>query len=412
MWKQLDQNLKVRLLGEGLFNLCYWMYFPFIALYFSATLGTSLAGGLLMLPPFISLLGNLVSGGLADFYGRRPILLLGAALQTVMFAIFACSFSPWVDYIAFIGVGLGGALYRAPSLAMVADLVTEQDRRSVFALFATTNNIGSVMGPALGAIFFFHYRQPLLFITACVMLIYTISIFIFIKESKPLQPHSTSWSLLKNAFAILNSYKHIFSDSIFLRFILGGVFSIMTLMQLDLYLAYYVVHHVPAQPIHPFQSWPSYLLSSEQIFGYMLGLNGLMFVAFISPLTKLTTLWKERDIFIVSCLLSGVALFAIGMTTSFSLLLLMTAVFTLGEILRAPASESFVSAYAPAHARATYISASNLQYTVGRTLAPISILLSGKLGTSTIFYLLLGFSLIGALLYVSMFRGYESKERI
>lgn len=102
-----------------------------------------------MLPPFISLLGNLASGSLADSYGRRPIMLLGAVMQTLMFALFACSFSPWVDYVAFIGAGLGGALYRAPSLAMVADLVDEQDRRGVFALFATTNNIGSVIGPAL-----------------------------------------------------------------------------------------------------------------------------------------------------------------------------------------------------------------------------------------------------------------------
>ncbi|WP_353626073.1 MFS transporter [Bacillus sp. JCM 19041] len=185
----------------------------------------------------------------------------------------------------------------------------------------------------------------------------------------------------------------------------------MTIMQLDLYLAYYVVNLVPPQSVHPFLGWPSYLLSSEQIFGFMLGLNGLMFVTLIIPLTKLTRKWKERDIFLASCLLSGFGLFAIGTTTSFSLLLLMTAIFTVGEIMRAPVSESFVSAYAPAHARATYISASNLQYTVGRTLAPLSILLSATLGTSAIFYLLLGFSLIGALLYFYMFRSYEARKR-
>ncbi|MEG0473241.1 MAG: hypothetical protein RR588_12985 [Solibacillus sp.] len=54
-----DFNLKIRLLGETLFNLLYWMYFPFIAVYFSQTIGLTWAGFMLMVPPIISALVSL-----------------------------------------------------------------------------------------------------------------------------------------------------------------------------------------------------------------------------------------------------------------------------------------------------------------------------------------------------------------
>lgn len=34
--------------------------------------------------------------------------------------------SPWISYLAFIGIGLGGGLYGPASDAMVADLVPEK----------------------------------------------------------------------------------------------------------------------------------------------------------------------------------------------------------------------------------------------------------------------------------------------
>jgi MFS family permease len=167
-----NNNLKVRLIGEALFNMLFWMYFPFITVYFGAALGNRIAGILMTVPPIFSLIGSLLGGVLADRSGRRPVMLLGASIQTVMFAFFAVSPSSWIDYIAFIGIGLGGALYSPASSAMVADLVPANNRRQIFATFTTANNIGAVLGPALGAIFFFHYRQVLLWTCALVLLLY------------------------------------------------------------------------------------------------------------------------------------------------------------------------------------------------------------------------------------------------
>jgi MFS family permease len=244
-----DGNLKIRLIGEALFNLFYWMYFPFITVYFAEGLGNKAAGILMSIPPLISVVGSMIGGYLADERGRRPVMMAGALLQTVMFAIFASSSSHWVNYLAFIGVGFGKALYRPASDAMVADLVSKQERRQVFATFITANNIGAVLGPALGAFFFFNYRSELLWGCTLVMLFYSTLIYFKIRESMPHTQKNVEGNsgILTTIKVQWRGYGVIFRDRWFVLYITAGVFSVIMIMQLDLYLAVYVTHYVPAQ---------------------------------------------------------------------------------------------------------------------------------------------------------------------
>lgn len=394
-------------MGEGIFNLLYWMYFPFIAVYFGSVLGLKIAGLLMTVPPFISMIFNMVGGTLADRYGRRPVMLLGAAIQTGMFAIFALSSSPWIDYVAYICIGIGGAIYGPASDAMVADLVPDTERKQVFASFITAKNIGAVLGPVFGAIFFFQYRNELLWTCTVVMLIYSIITFFKINETAPnslekvsqLKKFSLSVSLKRE----FENYLIIFRDKVFLLYILAGIFSMMTIMQLDLYLAIYITDYVPSQTIF---TWGNHSinLSSKEILGWMLGLNGLLFVLFVLPVTKWFKHWNDREVFILSCVLAGIGMFAVGLTANFWLLLIVTIVFTFGEIVRSPVMNNFVSQYAPKDARGQYMGASSLQYTFGRFIAPLTVILSAWFSPIVIFSLILLCALISLTLYIKLFK--------
>ncbi|WP_127590545.1 MDR family MFS transporter [Paenibacillus lautus] len=408
-----DNNLKVRLLGEALFNMLFWMYFPFITVYFGAALGNHIAGILMTVPPIFSIIGSLLGGALADRLGRRPVMLLGASLQTVMFALFALSPSHWIDYAAFIGIGFGGAIYRPASSAMVADLVPVQERRQVFATFTTANNLGAVLGPALGAIFFFQYRQELLWSCSFVLLIYFIAIYFIVHETLPapaksVEPTDTG-SILQVFKEQWKGYGIIFRDKVFLVYILSGIFALVTIMQLDLYLAVYVIDYVPSQTLF---SWNghSLMLSSTEILGWVLGLNGLLFVLFILPVTKWFRNWKERDVFVLSSLLSGVGTFALGLNTNIWFLFFVTIMFTFGEIVRSPVTQSFISRYAPEHARGQYMGADSLQFTIGRLLAPVTVFLSAWLPPMGIFSIILISALISVVLYILLFRIYVEEK--
>lgn len=406
-----DANLKIRLAGETIFNLFFWMYFPFITVYFSKALGSHIAGILMTVPPLAAILGNMIGGNLADRFGRRPVMLAGASLQTIMFACFAMSSSPWMNYFAFLGVGLGGALYGPASDAMVADLIPEKERRQVFATFITFKNIGAVLGPALGAIFFFHYRSELLWTCTSVLLLYSIAIYFKIHESAPNKPKKEV-NINDISLSIKEQWKGygiIFRDKIFILYILGGVFSIIAIMQLDLYLAIYITNYVPSQPLFSWNKW-SWMLTSTEAFGWVLGLNGLLFVLCVMPVTKWLKHWSDRDVFILSAVLTGAGLFFVGLTTNIWLLFFLTIIFTFGEIVRAPVINNFVSNYAPVNARGQYMGASNLQYTIGRFLAPITVFLSAWMSPIGVFSVILFCALIGGAFYIQLYKIFSTQE--
>ncbi|MEK5642486.1 MFS transporter [Paenibacillus rhizosphaerae] len=417
-WLKWDLNLQIRLIGDTLFNLLFWMYFPYITLFFSDAFGKTAASMLMAVPPLVSLLGSLFGGYLADRFGRRPAMLLGACMQSCMFAVFALSPSHWLDYAAYIGLGLGGAIYSPGSSAMVADVTPEKDRRMVFATFVTGRNIGAVFGPALGSVFFFQYRHELLWTCTSVTLLYFLTILLFSRETLPAsarmnRTRSKLTAILKEQVV---SYGVIFKDKVFALYIAAGILVTIAFMQLDMYLAMYVKEYVPGQALLSFSGW-TFNLSSAQVFGLMLGLNGLLFVLCVLPVTKLFEGWSERNILIMSALLFGGGMFLIGLTTQVWLLLVFTFVFTIGELSRSPVTDSFISKYAPEHARGQYMGAANLQFSVGRFIAPVTIMLSSWFPPVVVFGFILLATILSSLLYVQVFKiipssYYERKAEI
>jgi len=290
---------------------------------------------------------------------------------------------------------------------MVADLVPAENLREVFATFTTANNIGAVLGPVLGAIFFFHYRQELLWTCALVLLVYFIAIYFLVHETVPRTKKSTGESK-KITRAFMEQWKGygiIFRDKVFLVYILAGICALIPIMQLDLYLPVYVINHVPAQAMFIWDG-AALMLSSKEIFGWLLGFNGLLFVLFILPVTKWFGKWKERNVFILSSLLAGFGTFFVGLNTNIWYLFFVTIIFTFGEMVRSPVTQSFISRYAPAHARGQYMGADSLQYTIGKFLAPMTVFLSSWVAPMGIFGIILLFAFIGIGLYIQLFRIY------
>lgn len=387
------------------------MYFPFIAVYFSKALGSHMAGVLMAFPPLINILGSMLGGYLTDKLGRRPVMLIGTSLRTVMFALFAMSDSYWINYIAFIGVGLGGAVYGPANDAMIADLVPEKDRKQVFATFMTANNIGAVLGPAIGAFFFFHYRTELLWTCSIVMLLYSLMIFLKTHETMP-DTSKKNIRLSEFSTSIKDQWKDygiIFRDKIFVLYILGGVFSTITIMQLDLYLAIYITEYVPSQSLFTWRD-SSFILTSTEVLGWVLGFNGLLFVLFVLPVTKWLKNWRDRDVFLLSSILAGMGMFLVGLTTNIWLLFLLTVVFTFGELIRAPVTSNFVSDYAPKNARGQYMAASSLQFTFGRFLAPLTVFLSAWVPPMGVFSVILFSALISGFLYIKLYKIYVQRQ--
>ncbi|SIT15613.1 MULTISPECIES: MFS transporter [Virgibacillus] len=290
---------------------------------------------------------------------------------------------------------------------MVADLAEKSDRREIFATFITANNVGAVLGPVIGSFFFFNYLSGLLWVCTFIMVIYTTLILLYIKESVPTLKREeigikTIPKLISNQ---LYDYWFVLKDKIFFQYIIGGVLAVIAIMQLDLYFAYYITSYVPAQDLFNFNNW-RLSLNGKEILGLILGINGLLFVFFVLPVTKWLKGWTDRNVFILSAILAGGGMFLVGFTTNIWILLLLTIIFTFGEIVRAPVIKNFIADYAPDNSRGTYMGAADLQFTIGRFLAPLTLFLSEWMNPLSIFSIILLAAFFSGFMYIRLYKHY------
>ncbi|MBS4192154.1 MFS transporter [Bacillus sp. FJAT-49705] len=404
-----DSNLKVRLFGEAAMNITFWMFFPFLTIYFAGEFGKDKAGLLLIFSQVFSVLANLMGGYCADRFGRKTMMVFSAFGQGISFLIFALANSPWLNspwlaFICFAFVGIFGSFYWPASQAMVADVVEEKHRSDVFAIFYTSINIAVVVGPILGAIFYANYRFQLLVIAGIICIALAGILAKMTRETVPEQlnnkKENNKWySVLLNQ---MRDYGIIFKDKTFLLFIIAGVLAAQTFMQLDLLIPVYTNEFVQNQALFKFGDW-SFTIQGEQAFGILLAENGFFVALFTVVVTRFMAKYKERNIFFLSSLTYAAAIIMFGQTSWIWGLIIAMAIFTLAELMTAGLQQSYVSKIAPEHMRGQYFAAASLRFTFGKTIAPISIPLTVWIGYDWTFIILAALAVISAFLYWIMF---------
>ena len=400
-----DSNLKVRLFGEAAMNITFWMFFPFLAIYFAGEFGKDKAGLLLVFSQVFSVIANLMGGYFADRYGRKRMMVLSAFGQGICFLVFAIANSPWLDspwlaFFAFSLVGVFSSFYWPASQAMVADVVDEKDRSHVFAIFYTSINIAVVIGPILGAIFYVNYRFQLLIFAGFICMVLAGILNKMTRETVPAQlniaKERVKWySVLASQ---VKDYGIIFKDKVFLLFIIAGVLAAQTFMQLDLLIPVYTNEFVHNQTLIRLGDW-TFTVRGEQAFGILLSENGLLVALFTVVVTKWMMKFKETNVFILSSLTYAAAILILGHTAWIWGLIFAMAIFTLGELMAAGLQQSYVSKIAPEHMRGQYFAAASLRFTFGKMLAPISIPLTVWVGYDWTFIILAVLSVFSAILY-------------
>ncbi|WUD74014.1 MFS transporter [Streptomyces sp. NBC_00510] len=317
----------------------------FLALYLTLDRGYSAtyAGLVASLYGLGGAVGAVVGGVLTDRLGRRSTMLLAQVAAAAGTATLA-----FVDGQAEIAgvatvIGVASSASRPAVQAMMADVVPAADRVRAFSLNYWAINIGFAVSSAAAGLIASQGYLWLFLGDAFMTVLCALVIYAKVPESMPgREPASPGRSAGASGAAgdrksrvglgvVLRDQR--FMWFVALTFLLGTVTQQgSTTLSVDMGRQGF----------------------SASQYGLIIGLNGLLIVLLQIPLTRLVEQRSVAALLTAGTLLMGWGFGLTAFAGSVPFYALTVAVWTIGEILHAPASMSLVADLAPAHARGRY----------------------------------------------------------
>jgi MFS family permease len=158
--RDLPPVVRLILASMVLFNIGFYLVVPFLAVHLSDQLHMAAwAVGLVLGVRTFSQQGLFfVGGSIADRFGARPVVLVGVALRVVGFVVLGFAGELWSVLAGAVLVGVAAALF-APAVESLnaayghrLELDGVLRRTELFGIEQMCSRLGSVVGPALGAL--------------------------------------------------------------------------------------------------------------------------------------------------------------------------------------------------------------------------------------------------------------------
>lgn len=369
--EEFDRVILVLAAGDLISNFGFALVFPFLSLYFTTVLGASpfQAGLLLGAYAVCRVISTSVGGWLADRVGRRWVMIGSLVGTTLFLAAMSQASSLVVTGLLLIGLGLFDPAFVPAARATVADVVPEDRRPRAFALLAVAQNVGWIVGPAIGAGLAAIGYSILFSLAAVAVGAYAALLIRFVRETKPaattpLRPRLTDGEAhyrravptegADDGSAPARSPWRIFAVFVALVF---------------------VIHVAEAQW---FTTLPIYgvvtlgLTTTE--WGLIFALNGILIVALQLPLTRIMERYTTLNVIAVGALVTGAAYLVIllisGPDQLLALICAVMVLITFGEIIFLPMLPNFASSQAPRAARGRYQGALEASIAAGAVIGP------------------------------------------
>jgi MFS family permease len=308
---------------------------------------------LFMLQSGAALLATTLLGPIMDRFGRKRPMLLGLLTSGLVLAAMsqAVTLAHWAVLLALYGAV--NMMFRIGSYAMVADLVESDQRASVYALLRMGDNLGIVLGPAMGGVLASVSYTLSYLIAASTQFVLLFMVGAVIHETLAGRESESSASVIRSS----GGYGVLLRDRAFLSvwglYILVQVANSIVFMLLGLYVK------------------ESYQIS-EARFGLIVGANAVMVVALQYGVTRRTTRYAALPVMALGALFyaGGSGIFALSQ--GFAGFLLGMIVLTCGELVIVPTATAYSANLAPPHMRARYMGAFSLSFRIGAGIGPLA----------------------------------------
>ena len=330
------------------------MIWPFLVLYISEelTLPLSTITSLISINAVMSLSSSLIAGTITDKMGRKWAMVVSLVVNGITFLLMIPA-NTYGQYAVLMALrGAFRPLYRVGSDAMIADLVSADQRADAYALTRLSKNVGVAMGPALGGVIVSTSYGITFSIAAGATIFFSILIALFAYETLPDAAREVQEKLTAN----LKAYGEIFKDRVFSSFVAGFTLRQISGSILWVLLGAYAKENYGV---------------AENLYGLIPTTNALMVVLLQLFVTRKTSRYSPLIIMSLGTFLYGVGVGSIALGTGFWGFLTSMVIVTLGELMVIPTASTYTANRAPENMRGRYMSMLALTWGAGSMIGPL-----------------------------------------
>jgi MFS family permease len=286
-----------------------------------------------------------LSGYLADRIGRRETIII-ASLLAATFTILLALVTSLPLLILLAGLtGLSNQMFRAPTVALMADLVPEERRMAAVGVMRLAINAGFAAGPAAAGLLADRSFFLLFAVDAATSLIFGAIALAWLPGGAPRQIASRVRA---------EGLRSIAADRNFLLFLLAST----------------VMAAVYAQTASGFPLWVHANGFNNATYGVLIGFNGAIIVVVEIFLVSYLQRFRPRPLIVLGYLLIGAGFAATAFAHTIPVLALTVFVWTAGEMVSFPTSGVQVANASPRHLRGRYQGAWGMSWAIGWTVGP------------------------------------------
>lgn len=327
------------------------MAFVFLLVYLTDHNGFSLPQASFIFALFCSsmLATGLVCGNLIDRYGPGRTMTYSLFLNGVVLAFFPFLSSYWATLSICLCWGVTFGVYRPASQTLITQLSTPGMHKITFSVYRLAQNLGMSVGPALGG-YIAHYSFTALFfmnsttnLIACSIMFLSLYKTVYFKSPRD-----------HIARPLLN-IKWLKHDRALRMFMLGMIPVSMVFFQHESTLAVFLKNdlHLPLS-----------------FYGWLFTINTLMIATLELVLNVVMMNWPYRANFAIGSALITVGFAGLTFATQAWHIVILTILWTFGEMVLYPSASSYVADIAPAEHRGSYMSIFSTSSSLGLLLGP------------------------------------------
>ena len=289
IFSRYDRQVWILVGGSLINSFGFSIAYPFISLYLFMYRGIPMTdvGMALLIASLVGLAGQFVSGEICDRVGRKVVMNIGLAMNTITFALLTGAILLNQSYAVFVVLmclrEISGGLYRNIPNVMVTDVVDPGDRNGAFSLLRIGANLGFALGPILGGVLAFYSYAIMFGVTMVTSFVYLLISLFLLHDTKP--DHCVPSKLSKNG--------KVWSDHPFLLYCLVTA----------------LISIVYSQMLTTFSTYSgSYGHIDELMIGLLFSLNGFMVVFLQYPIAVFLERFK-----LTTALIFGTLIYAVGL---------------------------------------------------------------------------------------------------